>query len=81
MMSGMAGVITIIAIVFASVAIITLGSVWMGTSYSAKKRGFGKGVSKRELDEIHTAIAQIRKDIADVKEQIAELIIIMKDAS
>ena len=73
------GVITVIAIVFASVTIITVGCVWMGTSYSAKKRGFGTGVSNRELTQIHSDIAQIQTDIADLKEQMAELIIITKD--
>ena len=77
-MGGMAGVILIIAIVFVSVTVITVASVWMGTSYSARKRGFSKSISKRELDQIHAAIAKIQKDVSDLKEQIADLIAITK---
>lgn len=72
-MSGMTGAVTIIIIVFGSVIVITLGSIWMGTSYAAKKRGFVEGATKRELEQIQSNIAQIQQDIANLKEQIAEL--------
>ena len=53
----------------------------MGTSYSAKKRGFAQGTTRRELEQIQSDIAQIQKDIADLKEQIADLIIVTKGAT
>lgn len=77
----MGGVIAIITIVFANVTAIVLGSIWLGTSYSAKKRGLTGGVTKRELEHIQRDIAQIQKDIGDLREQIAELVIIAKDAA
>ena len=76
----MGSVITIIVIVFGSITLITLGCVWMGTSYSAKKRGFVQGATQRELEQIHQDIAQIQGHIADLKEQIADLIIITKQS-
>ena len=77
----MGGAITIITIIFVSIAAIVLGSVWMGTSYAAKKRGLTRGVTNRELEQVQRDIAQIQRDIAELKEQIAELVIITKDAS
>ena len=80
-MGGMAGVITIITIVFGSVTLITPGSIWMGTSYSAKKRGFIHGATKREVEQIRQDIVHIQQDIAELKEQITELIIITKESA
>ena len=77
----MSGAITIIIIIFVSVTAIVLGSVWMGTSYAAKKRGLTKGVTNRELKQVQHDIAQIQQDIAELKEQIAELVIVTKDAA
>ena len=79
-MGSMAGVIVIITIVFGSVTIITLGSIWLGTSYSAKKRGFVQGATQREVEQIRQNIALIQKDIADLKEQMTELIIVTKES-
>ena len=75
----MSGVIAIITIVFVSITAIVLGSVWMGTSYAAKKRGLTRGVTNRELEQVQHDIAHIQRDIAELKEQIAELVIITKD--
>ena len=77
----MGGVVTLISIVFGSVTIITLGSIWLGTSYAAKKRGFMQGATKRELEQIQHDITRIQQDIGDLKNQIAELIVATKDAT
>ena len=77
----MSGMIAIITIVFVSIMAIVLGSVWMGTSYAAKKRGLTRGATNRELQQVQRDTAQIQRDIAELKEQIAELVIITKDAA
>ena len=77
----MSGMIAIITIVFVSITAIVLGSVWMGTSYAAKKRGLTKSVTNRELEQVQHDIAQIQQDIAELKEQIAELVIFTKDTT
>lgn len=77
----MSGLIAIITIVSVSITAIVLGSVWLGTSYAAKKRGLTKGVTNRELEQVQHDIAQIQQDIAELKEQIAELVIVTKDAA
>ena len=48
----MGEVVLIIMIIFGSIAITTLGCVWMGTSYSAKKKGLKKGASQREVEAL-----------------------------
>jgi len=77
----MSGMIAIITIVFVSITAIVLGSVWMGTSYAAKKRGLTRAVTNRELEQVQHDIAQIQQDIAELKEQIAELVIFTKDTT
>ena len=77
----MSGMIAIITIVFVSITVIVLGSVWMGTAYAAKKRGLTRGVTNRELEQVQHDIAQIRLDIAELKEQIVELVIFTKDTT
>ena len=77
----MSGMIAIITIIFVSITAIVLGSVWMGTSYAAKKRGLTRGVTNRELEQVQHDIAQIQQDIAELKEQIAELVIFTKDTT
>jgi cell division protein FtsB len=69
-------VLTFFTILFSSLIIITLGSIWLGTSYSAKKKGVVKGATRREIEQIQRDIAQIRADITELKEQIADLTII-----
>jgi len=70
------GFILFFGMLFGTIIIITLGSIWMGTSYSAKKKGVVKGATRREIEQIQRDIAQIRADIAELKEQIADLTII-----
>ncbi len=66
-------VLLIIAMSCGTAIVLTLGSIWLGTSYSAKKKGFVKGATRREIEQIQQDIGQIRKDISDLKEQIADL--------
>ena len=70
-----------IAIIVVGVIAVTLGPVWMGLSYAAKKRGLTKGLTNRELEQVQHDIAQIQRDIAELKEQIAELVIITKETA
>ena len=77
----MSDAIAIITIVFVSITLIVLGSVWMGIAYAAKKRGLTKAVTNRDLEQVQQHIAQIQRDIVELKEQIAELVIITKDTA
>ena len=74
------GFILFFGILSGTIIIITLGSIWLGTSYSAKKKGLVKGATRREIEQIQRDIAQIRTDIAELKEQIADLNVITRNS-
>jgi hypothetical protein len=73
------GFILFFGMLFGTIIIITLGSIWLGTSYSAKKKGLVKGATRREIEQIQQDIFQIRTDIAELKGQIADLTTITRD--
>jgi len=75
----MFAVILMLGIIFGSIIIITLGCVWMGTSYSAKKKGLAKGASRREIEQIQQEITLIYKEISELKEQVIDLKGIIQD--
>ena len=77
----MTGFVLIIMIVFCSVTFIVLGCVWMGTSYSQKKKGLHSGASDRELFALQQQVSEIRKETDALKKQIQELIKIAKGIS
>lgn len=74
----MTEVMLIVAIVFGSIMAITLGCVWMGTSYSTKKRGFTKGASEREINQLHEQVAQIQQEVQFLQKEVKTLIQIAK---
>ena len=77
----MGEVVLIIAIVFGSIAITTLGCVLMGTSYFAKKRGLRKGASQREIETLQQTVNDVQKEMAVLKQEVKRLIKVAKGAS
>ena len=77
----MGQVVLIIAIVFGSIAITTLGCVWMGTSYFAKKKGLRTGASQREVEALQQKVNDIQHEMAALKKEVTRLIKIAKGAS
>ena len=76
----MGEVVLIITIIFGSIAITTLGCVWMGTSYFAKKRGLEKGASQREVEALHQKVNDVQQEIDVLKNEVKRLIKIAKGA-
>ena len=74
----MGEVILIIAIVFGSVTATTLGCVWMGTSYSAKKSGLAKGASQREVEALEKKVSRVQEEVVALKKEVTRLIKIAK---
>ena len=74
----MGEIVLIIAIVFGSIAITTLGCVWMGTSYFAKKRGLKKGASQRQVEALHQKVNDVQQEIDVLKNEVKRLIEIAK---
>ena len=74
----MGEVVLIITIIFGSIAITTLGCVWMGTSYFAKKKGLKKGASQREVEALHRKVDDVQQEIDVLKNEVKRLINIAK---
>ncbi len=67
--------IVILAIIFGS--IITI--VWLGTRYSAAKKGFVPGASRQELQAVHQTMKQMQQDIEEIKSTLADVVIELHD--
>ena len=75
-MSTITGIfLTIFIILCSSLIIITLGSIWLGTSYSIKKKGYDKANAHRILESLQNDLSLIKSDINDMKAYIADLTI------
>ena len=77
----MGEVVLIIAIIFGSVTITTLLTVWMGISYSTKKQGLTKGASQREIEVLQQKVNAVQEEMAVLKEEVKRLINIAKGGS
>lgn len=77
----MGQIVLVIAIIFGSITITTLGCVWMGISYSAKKRGLTKGATQREIEVLQQKVNVVQEEMAVLKEEVKRLIQIAKGAS
>lgn len=77
----MGQIVLVISIIFGSVAITTLGCVWMGTSYSAKKNGLRTGASQREVEALQQKVNDIQQEMAALKTEVKRLIKIAKGVS
>jgi uncharacterized protein YlxW (UPF0749 family) len=76
----MGEVVLIVAIVFGSIAVTTLGCVLMGTSYFAKKKGLKKGASQREIETLQQTVDDVQQEMAVLKQEVKRLIKIAKGA-
>ena len=74
-------IVLVIAIIFGSVTITTLLIVWMGISYSTKKRGLTKGASQREIETLQQKVDEVQEEIVTLKAEVKRLINIAKGAS
>lgn len=74
----MGEIILIIAIVFGSITVTTLGCVRMGTSYFAKKHGLTKGASQREVEALEKKVSRVQEEVVALKKEVKRLIKIAK---
>ncbi len=77
----MGEIVLVIAIIFGSIAITTLGCVWMGISYSAKKKGLKTGASQREVEVLQQRVNDVQQEVAALKTEVKRLIKIAKGVS
>ena len=74
----MGEIVLIVFIIAGSIAITTLGCVWMGTSYFAKKDGLKKGASQREVEALHQKVNAVQQEIDILRTEVKRLIEIAK---
>ena len=74
----MGEVVLIIAIIFGSIAVTTLGCVWMGTSYAAKKKGLRNGASQREIEMLQQKVSDVQQEMDALKQEVKRLVKIAK---
>lgn len=72
----MAAVVSIVAIVMGTITVVTLISVWLGTSYSLKKRGYHPNQAKERYNQLQSDLRSLSADLEEIREHIADLIII-----
>jgi hypothetical protein len=67
--------LTISIIIFSSLIITILGSIWLLTSYSLKKRGYDKANCRYTLERLQNDLASIKNELNDIKTYVADLTI------
>lgn len=77
----MASVVTIVGIVMGTVVVVTLIPVWLGISYSLKKRGYHPNQAKERYNQLQSDLRRLSADLAEIREHIADLIIIHHNRS
>jgi hypothetical protein len=75
MFAGALTAIIILLIIFGSVIVI----VWLGTRYSAAKKGFAIAGSRPELQSVQQTMEQMQRDIEEIKGTLADLVIELHD--
>ena len=74
----MSEIVLLITIIFGSIAITTLGCVWMGISYVSKRDGLTKGASQREIATLQQKVSDVQQEIDVLKNEVKRLINIAK---
>lgn len=74
----MGQVVLVIAIIFGNITVTTLGCVWMGISYAAKKKGLRNGASQREVEALQQKVSDVQQEVDALKKQVKRLIKIAK---
>jgi hypothetical protein len=54
---------------------------WMGIRYAERKRGLTKGATRAELDGIKNDLAAIRRELQQMRESQADLMLMLHDAN
>lgn len=74
----MAQMTLIVAIVFASISVTTLGCLWLSLSYYKKKKGLTKGASQRDIAALQQKVDDVQEEVGVLKKEVQRLIHIAK---
>ena len=75
----MAVIATVTAIVISGITVITLASVWMGTSYHLQKSGYHPGNAKKAYRQIESDLNQIAEDLTEIRLQLDDVAPYLRD--
>ena len=70
---------TVTAIIISGITVITLASVWMGTSYSLQKSGYHSGNAKQAYHQVESDLNQIAGDLAEIRLQLDDIAPYLRD--
>lgn len=75
----MAVIATVTAIIISGITVITLASVWMGTSYCLQKSGYRPRNTKQAYHQVESGLNQIAGDLADIRLQLDDVAPYLRD--
>ena len=75
----MAVIATVTAIIISGITVITLASVWMGTSYCLQKSGYHPGKAKQAYQQVESDLNQIAGDLAEIRLQLDDVAPYLRD--
>lgn len=70
---------TATAIIISGITVITLASVWMGTSYSLQKLGYHPRNAKQAYRQVESDLNQIAADLTEIRLQLDDIAPYMRD--
>lgn len=70
---------TVTAIIISGITIITLASVWMGTSYCLQKSGYYPRNTKQTYQQVELGLNQIAGDLAEMRSQLDDIAPYLRD--
>lgn len=70
---------TVTAIVISGITVITLASVWMGTSYCLQKSDYRPRNAKQAYQQVETGLNQITGDLAEIRLQLDDVAPYLRD--
>ena len=75
----MAVIATVTAIIISGITVITLASVWMGTSYCLQKSGYRPRNSKQAYHQVESGLNQIAGDLTEIRLQLNDVAPYLRD--
>ena len=75
----MAVIATVTAIIISGITVITLASVWMGTSYCLQKSGYHPRKSKQAYHQVESGLDQVAGDLTEIRLQLDDIAPYLRD--
>ena len=75
----MAVIATVTAIIISGITVITLASVWMGTTYCLQKLGHYPRKAKQAYQQVESDLNQIAGDLTEIRSQLDDIAPYLRD--